>query len=302
MKTSLQFLRNDTRSPSDCGLPLIIESSSGDLAWQGVLLEKGWSPHFFPRDVVTPYFYFALAIERELHWDVQHPEKIEKVSMVPGDIWFNPPWHPFTHHIEEPCFFIILAIDEDRFFELGGIRKNEREFLNNYNLRDDYLKKIMEMFSLETANGGRNGRPFVEQLLSLFCRYFLDHYSSDARGVPAPRIGPEEIERVQEYVMQNLSELISMDDLAAELNMSKFHFLREFKKATEKTPYQYVIETRLDRATRLLGNPGLSLSDIAYQLGFSDQSHFTRHFKRQYGQSPGRFRRVHGSVRVPSRD
>ena len=68
MDTTLQFFDFDTGAPSACGDVLEIEFSSAGLEWPGVVLEKGSSPHFYPSNVSTPYFYFALALERDLHW------------------------------------------------------------------------------------------------------------------------------------------------------------------------------------------------------------------------------------------
>jgi AraC family transcriptional regulator len=236
MKTALQFLNNESHTPSECGETLVIEDSSRELGWEGVLLEKGWSPHFYPQNVVTPYFYFAMALERQLEWEVEEEGHSGRVAMVPGEIWLNPPWKPFTHNVDDPCYFTILAIEEPRMAALGSIDLGEHEFLNNYNISDDYLSRLIEMFHLEVKGGGRNGKPFVEQLLTVFCRYFIRNYSSRAGTISPPRIGPEELQIIQSFVMQNIDDVIAMDDMAAELNMSKFHFLREFKKATGKTP------------------------------------------------------------------
>lgn len=290
MKSRLQFFDAASRAPSACGDPLEIERGSADLGWEGVILEKGYSPYFYPENVVTPYFYFALAVDHSLHWEVLQGDSFSTLDTVPGEIWVNPPWSPFTHRIDEPCFFIILAIEEERLLRAyPGELPARIEFLNNYNLTDEHLRRLIEMFYLEAQNAGRNGPTFFEQLLRLFCRYFIDNYSGNA-AARSLRIGPEELGRVAAFVNENMSELISIDELACELNMSKFHFLREFKKSFGKTPYNYIMEVKLDRARDLLADSGLGLAEIAARLGFADQSHFSRHFKRRYGAAPGAYR------------
>lgn len=62
MKSRLQFFEFESGDASDCGNVLVIEKSSEKLGWQGVVLEKGTSPHFYPNNVYTPYFYFALSL------------------------------------------------------------------------------------------------------------------------------------------------------------------------------------------------------------------------------------------------
>mgnify|MGYP001795710388 FL=1 len=91
MKSSLKFFDFDTNEVSDCGDVLVIETSSEKLNWKGILLEKGESPHFFPNNVYTPYFYFALALEADLQWKASMDGQMKSLKTVPGDIWINPP-------------------------------------------------------------------------------------------------------------------------------------------------------------------------------------------------------------------
>ena len=68
--------------------------------------------------------------------------------------------------------------------------------------------------------------------------------------------------------------------------MSPYHFMRLFKKSTGKSPHQYVIEARVRKAKDLLATGKLSVCEAAYRVGFVDQSHLTRHFKRIFGLPP----------------
>ena len=72
--------------------------------------------------------------------------------------------------------------------------------------------------------------------------------------------------------------------------MSTYHCAHQFKRATGLPPYQYVITRRVERAQQLLREGDLSLAEIAARAGFSDQSHFSRHFKRLVGVTPRQFR------------
>jgi AraC family transcriptional regulator len=78
--------------------------------------------------------------------------------------------------------------------------------------------------------------------------------------------------------------------LAAVVGLNPYHFGRQFKAATGLPPHQYVILRRVERAKLLLqAGPGLSLAKVALRAGFSDQSQFSRHFKRFVGVTPKRF-------------
>ena len=95
---------------------------------------------------------------------------------------------------------------------------------------------------------------------------------------------------VIEYIMENLGGSPTLEQMAAVVQLSPYHFARQFKAATGLPPHQYVIARRIERAKKiLLSETDLSLAEIATLVGFSDQSQFTRHFKRLIGVTPGRF-------------
>ncbi|WP_241762480.1 hypothetical protein [Vibrio coralliilyticus] len=161
MESELKFYDSESNELSGCGDVLDIEFSNHGLDWLGVLVEKGSSPYFYPKNVYTPYFYFALALEKDLNWSVEKDGTFADLKTSPGNIWINPPKTPFTHDVAEPCYFVILAIEEQEFLShcplnLDGI---ELQFLNNYNVLDETIKGIIELFMLEAkAKRGENGK------------------------------------------------------------------------------------------------------------------------------------------------
>ena len=79
--------------------------------------------------------------------------------------------------------------------------------------------------------------------------------------------------------------------VAALAGVSPYHFARQFRAATGLPPHQYVIMRRVERAKQLMSEGlDLSLAEVAAHAGFSDQSQFSRHFKRLVGITPGQFR------------
>src|SRR5262249_1751867 len=96
---------------------------------------------------------------------------------------------------------------------------------------------------------------------------------------------------VVEYIEEHLDGCPSLAQLAAVVGLNPYHFARQFKAATGLPPHQYVIARRVGRARQLLqAGTDLSLAEVALHSGFSDQSQFSRHFKRLIGVTPGRFR------------
>jgi len=95
---------------------------------------------------------------------------------------------------------------------------------------------------------------------------------------------------IQDQLDFNLN--INLKDISSELNVHPAYLSREFSKHFDDLSFgEYIRKLRIDKAVSLLENPAYSLSEIAYLTGFSDQSHFTRIFKKQTGQNPSIFRK-----------
>jgi len=292
MRTALVYIEHDTGNISDCGEPLEIEVSSRDLPWEGVLLEKGWSPYFIPKNIATPYFYFALALESNFHWTAEQRGETVDLKTNPGEIWMNPPDVPFTHVINEPCYFIILAINKEALFKHydGALPEDRLRFLKNYNVNDQNLEYYIRLFYNEVCLQGKNGIQYFQSLMRLFSLYYIKNYSNHNDLVSSKimsRITSADIEKITRHVNAHIETTIAIEALADICNYSKYYFLKEFKKFTGLTPYQYVLKIKLERAKEWLRDKDVQIVDIAYRLGFSDQSHFSNAFKKHFGYPPG---------------
>ncbi len=275
----------------------MIRESAANLEWRGILLEIGSSPEFHPTHVCTPYFYFALDVSPGLDWQVEQNGMLTKLHSSEGQIWVNPPWTPFTHAITEECHFHILAIEEERFFDAARItdtaRRRKLQFLSQYNLDDAVLRHFIALFVEEMKSAGRNGPDYVSTLVEGFAKYYVGNYSdiTDTESEAASTLCAEDLAVIRGHMLQNIGERITIDDLAAELGMSKFRFLREYKKLTGETPYQFLQKLRLAEAERLLMDARKDLTAIAHALGFYDHSHFANFFRKFKGMSPNAFRK-----------
>jgi AraC-like DNA-binding protein len=112
--------------------------------------------------------------------------------------------------------------------------------------------------------------------------------------LPASSVGgltPRALQRIRNYVDEHLAENIELAMLANIAGLSKWHFHRAFKQSAGITPHYYLIQRRLENAQRLLAETNLSVAQIALKSGFSDQSHFSRHFRMLLGVTPTSFRR-----------
>ncbi|HEY0991664.1 MAG TPA: AraC family transcriptional regulator, partial [Kofleriaceae bacterium] len=90
------------------------------------------------------------------------------------------------------------------------------------------------------------------------------------------------------YLLEHLSSNVSLDDLVGLTGLTRFHLLRTFARTVGVPPHEFVILARITCARREL-EAGHRPLDIAMSLGFADQSHFGRHFKRLVGVSPAMY-------------
>jgi AraC-like DNA-binding protein len=102
---------------------------------------------------------------------------------------------------------------------------------------------------------------------------------------------PLAVARARELLESRLAEPPSLEDLAAAVNLSPFHFARVFRQATGLAPHAWLKQRRLARARELLRS-GLPALAVAVTLGFADQSHLSRQFKQAYGVTPGAYRQA----------
>jgi len=99
---------------------------------------------------------------------------------------------------------------------------------------------------------------------------------------------PHPIRRALELLRARFAEPVTLDELAAEVGLDKFHLCHAFRAQLGIPPYAYVIQLRIARAKALLA-AGAKPSDVAGQVGFYDQSQLSRHFRRIVGVTPGRY-------------
>jgi len=100
------------------------------------------------------------------------------------------------------------------------------------------------------------------------------------------------VRRVREYLETYYEDNTSLDELAAIAGLSPFHLVRVFKDETGLPPHTYLTHVRIQRARELLMDNPMSIADVAYATGFTDQSHLTRWFKRIVGVTPGKYATV----------
>jgi AraC-like DNA-binding protein len=182
-----------------------------------------------------------------------------------------------------------LYIDDASFHEIcdaiGG-RPVTTPYFNDSVVQDAELSDLLVRAHL--ALEARDARLVRESLFLAGVARLMERHGQP-RPQP-PKAGNEHgpVRRALDCMQSRLAVDLSINELAACAGLSPFHFARCFRKATGLPPHAYLTQLRVDHAKRLLGD-GKSPAEAALAVGFYDQSHLIRHFKRTYGITPGQY-------------
>jgi len=157
---------------------------------------------------------------------------------------------------------------------------------------DPAIHHTVMLIAHEAAQGGAGSTLLVDALTCQLSVHILRRHAHVRFREPAGQQGLSSTQErvVRDYVQAHLRERISLDDLAAAVSLSRFHFARRFRQSTGTSPHEFVLRQRVARARTMLTRTGAPLTDVALACGFADQSHLNRVFKAHVGTTPGRFR------------
>lgn len=133
-------------------------------------------------------------------------------------------------------------------------------------------------------------RPVREPLLSKYITDILTAILLSATADTKANAHINMSEMITTYISEHFAEKITIEQLSSLAGLSSYHFIRTFKKQTGFTPYEYILNTRMNTARYLLKNSGLPVKDICFSTGFSCESIFCTAFKRIEGMTPAQYR------------
>jgi len=176
-----------------------------------------------------------------------------------------------------PKVELLSQIYEQMFFEkrIPVFESHIIEDLNLYNLLSNFFLSAYE----------NSDNMKIETNLINAMAYLIRNYTSKTKEYKNLFDDKQIIKNSIEYIKDSLDTNISLDELAKNSNLSKYHFLRVFKNQLGLTPHQYILTQRVHKAKELILN-GEKLNYIPTSVGFTDQSHFIRNFRKIYGYSP----------------
>lgn len=235
-------------------------------------------------------------------------KKAQELDAIPFDI----PGVEFTHYghrctfdyfiekykISDPAVHtmavIVRGADTDRHnlaFQSSGLWAISAGFGYNYQNDQELLEKGMILYDAlyswakHLQKEKHTQQPFENLLLNVFNNYLK------AKKGPGKKI-PQWAQELKETIQDHIDTNLSLKELSKTLEISPSYLSREFSKYFEDLSFgDYIRRRRIEKAVELMKSSSYSLTEIAYLTGFSDQSHFTRIFKKHMGQNPSGFRK-----------
>jgi AraC family transcriptional regulator len=186
---------------------------------------------------------------------------------------------------------LVLRIDgafiAEQARELGD--EGRAEIVPCYAAFDPFIRELGNALQREIDQHADLPADYLQSLAKLMAVHLARCYGGPTSAMPAG-LPLYKLKRIETYVEEHLSEKIHVEQLACEVNLSPFHFARMFKKTTGQSPHLYVVMRRVERAKQLLRDTELQLVELAADVGFCTQGHFTGVFHRYTGITPRAFR------------
>lgn len=204
-----------------------------------------------PQTTTLPAGSVFLYSEREFVWHQRHKES------------------EYVNLLLEPTLLRRLASE-------SGLSTNI-ELEHKVIFPDATILHVAQLLKSEAINGGLAGNLYVESLRNLLSLHLLRNYTGIIKTPKqeAGVIGALKLKQIKDYIEDNLASELSIETIASLVPMSQFHFARAFKSLTGEPPHHYILQRRIERAKVLLKVTQYSAAEIAYQVGFSNPSHFT---------------------------
>ena len=215
-------------------------------------------------------------------------------SALPGSLIINPVETGLDIETYSPHDLLVVNTTASRLndlLEAYGIQDPEvfNQLANRSNLHDEQVRRLMVGIWRESGCQTNESALLLDGMWQCLVARLLQlgrtKVHAKTYGLTKRQLG-----RVSDFAIENLSGGLNVADLAKVAGMPAGQFAREFRASSGQSPYQYIMQLRINKACNLLERSDSSLAAIAYQCGFSSQSHMTDVFKSKVGVTPGKYR------------
>jgi AraC family transcriptional regulator len=205
-----------------------------------------------------------------------------RIDVIPA---FLSHWTNWDREVEFSVIAICPTLLNQTTQEL---MQREIELIPQFSIDDPVIQQLALALKMEIQTGCMSGRLYGELLGTALAARLVQNYavSKPSLEFKANSLPQSQLERVIDYMKANLTQDLSILDLATLTSMSESHFSRSFKQSVGIAPYQYLMQQRVERAKQLLEKQSIAISTIALDCGFANQTHLTKVFRQMTGMTP----------------
>jgi len=191
--------------------------------------------------------------------------------------------------------FISILFDEAFFSSIIGdaFKQKNLLFLNeNYPVSME-LYSLIKMFIRESTTDSPEKRIMLQNLGNTIAMLIFRNITKGSKLFHPDKpfnAGTHKIKKVVEYINENYQKECTLEELSKIAGISRFYLIRIFKDCMGKSPYDYLLDIRIENAKLLLARGNISITDICHECGFNNMSHFIRTFKKKTGITPSRYK------------
>lgn len=269
------------------------------------LLETGWNGFHFiyelePADEIPASYLgqhlIIIALDNfrasfDLNGSWQH------INYARGDIGIFPASQIFPRtQIDREVPIIDLFINPTTLSHTVNEAANGCiELVPHLQLHDPLIQHIGLALKAELAAGDADSRIYAESMVTALSAHLLRRYTSRQQTIREYTGGLPKYKRDRAiaYIHENLARNITLAELSNVVQMSPHYFATLFKQSTRLPPHQYITKCRIETAKQLLAKRELTIVEISQQVGFQNQSHFTRIFRQHVETTPKVYRDRH---------
>lgn len=282
---------------SQPAVPFTPSLSSAEIGWQDVIAERHRLPPIETPQIANSNHLICLHLGPSVKLERQVADgRFQSKSIRYGEYNFTPCNLPIQIRCQEQAEIMFVAIAPSVIERVasGSIYADRIQFTERWLAPDPLIAQLAMELKAELERGGVMGQLYVDSLSTVLGARLLRYYSTSEQPLQdvTGKMGTSQLREVIEYIHDNLAEDLSLVRLAEVANLTVYQFARLFKRTTGQTPHQYVIQCRIERAKLLLEETQLPISDIAYRVGFANQSHFSTLFRRSIGVTPKAYREM----------
>lgn len=266
-------------------------SSSAGLGLTDLYVSSQWEPAFQADFAPAPTHLLILHLSGSVTVRRGQGDATESRTISPGGMFLQPAGRELSVELTGGLDTIHAYLTDEALRAANEGRAVEPA--EELGVVDPLAEQLVRELDSVVDHWEPSARTYVDQLTSMLAAQVVRrHVSRPAAPAPAPSgLSDRQLAAVRDLMHDRVAEPLPVADLASAAALSPSQFTRQFRASTGRSPHQYLLGLRLDRASTLLRTSSASIGQVARECGFSHQEHLTKVMRTRLGTTPAAMRR-----------